>query len=60
MPRYSGVSDELIKPANERQQEIYEVCLQYLYDHENPQVMIKNAPLHRKATTPWPFGRGTA
>jgi len=37
-----------IKPANERQQEIYDMCLQYLYDHENPQVMIKNAPLYKE------------
>jgi len=33
---------------NEKQQEIFDVCLQYLFDHENPQVMIKNAPLHKE------------
>lgn len=33
---------------NETQREIFEMCLQYLYDHENPQVMIKNAPLYKE------------
>lgn len=37
-----------LKPMNDTQREIFEMCLQYLYDHENPQVMIKNAPLYKE------------
>lgn len=37
-----------LKPMTELQQEIFDMCLQYLYDHENPQQMIKTAPLFRE------------
>ncbi|NLO11978.1 MAG: DNA alkylation repair protein [Candidatus Cloacimonetes bacterium] len=37
-----------LKPMNELQQEIFDMCLQYLYAHENPQQMIKNSSLFKE------------
>ncbi|NLK49973.1 MAG: DNA alkylation repair protein [Candidatus Cloacimonetes bacterium] len=37
-----------LKPMTELQQEIFDMCLQYLYDHENPQQMIKNSSLFKE------------